>query len=526
MNSISVSIPRAARPEEVGVSSAAIAEYIRDVEESGIESHSLMIIRHGKVAYESWRKPYAPDVPHIMYSVSKSIISIAAGFAITEGYMTPETRLVDVFPECKPEKPDEALEKITLHQLMTMTVGKNVSILADKTSHNWVRDFMQVKQSFQPGEGWTYVNENTYCVSAMISKLTGMSVTDYLNPRLYEPLGITSYQWERDHTGIETGGWGLFLKTEDLAKIALCCLNNGVYDGKQIIPAEWLKLASSDLTTGIPGAPDYGYGYFIWGCDTENTVRFDGMFSQLAYIYKEYDAVVILTNNEIIEDKAIECYRRYFPDAFFDNVNPPTVEIPEFTPLDEAPIMPRQPETEKAISGKTIKLNPAAAYHLLNYSLSTLTFPAIYMSAVKPGPVDNFKFNFYEDECTMYWTEGKESNVIHIGLDGNPRRSKITLGKLNYTASSTAAWLNENTLEVWIRPLESINQRKFRFVFKGNSVTLEPSSNPELSYIAEKLLPTINRMIPNPTAYKLFSKFLLQSHKLVDAPYRGKFVRK
>ncbi len=525
MTTFKASIPRAATPEEVGVSSAAIAEYVRDIEDSGIESHSLMVIRHGKVAYESWRKPYEADIPHTMYSVSKSIMSIAAGFAVTEGYLTPETRLVDVFPEYKPEQPDESLEKITLHHLLTMTVGKNVSLLADKTSRYWVRDFMKVKQTFEPGEGWSYVNENTYCVSAMITKTTGMSVTDFLKPRLYEPLGITSYQWERDHTGVETGGWGLYLKTEDLAKIALCCLNDGVYNGKQIIPKEWLDVAASDVTKGVPNSPVDGYGYSIWGCDTEQTYRFDGMFSQFAYIFKEYNAVVVLTNNEIIEAKAVECFRRYFPDAFFDNVNPPTVEIPEFTPLEEVPPMPRQYETEKSIAGRRIKFKPAAACKLLGYPLSTLTLPAVYMSAIKPGPVDNFKFNFYEDECTMYWTEGKESNIIHIGLDGKPRKSKITLGRINYTASSTAAWLNENTLEVWIRPLESINQRKFRFVFDKGTVTLKPSSNPEISYIAEKLLPTIHNMIPNETAFNVFSQFLLRSHKLVDAPYHGKFTK-
>lgn len=526
MLSVNVSIPRADKPEDVGVSSAAIAEYVRDIEKSGIESHSLMIIRHGKVAYESWRKPYEADTPHIMYSVSKSIMAIAAGFAITEGYMTPETRLVDVFPECVPENHDEALEKITLHQLMTMTVGKNVSPLADKTSRHWVRDFMEVRQTFQPGEGWTYVNENTYCVSAMISKLTGMSVTDYLKPRLYEPLGITSYQWERDHTGVETGGWGLYLRTEDLAKIALCCLNDGVYDSKQIIPKEWLDLACSDLTSGISGAPEYGYGYFIWGCDTPDTVRFDGMFSQLAYIYKEYDAVVVLTNNEIIEDKAIECYRRYFPDAFFDNVNPPTVEIPEFTPLKEISPMPGQPETEKKISGRTIKFSSNPVLDAFGFPLSLLTFPTIYMSAVKPGPVDNFRFSFYGDECTMYWAEGKETNIIHIGLDGVPRRSRIRLGRIDYTTSATGAWLDKNTLEIHIRPLESLNKRIFRFTFKGNSVTLRPSSDPDIRYIGEKVLPSVKRMMPSPAAYKIFSKFILNCHKLVDAPLHGKFVDK
>ncbi|MBQ3498287.1 MAG: serine hydrolase [Clostridia bacterium] len=518
-------IPRAASPEEVGVSSAAIAGFIRDCEENGIENHSFMVIRHGKVAYEAWRKPYSADIPHTMYSVSKSIIAIAAGFAVSEGLITTDTRLVDVFPEYRPEKPDEALEAITLHSLMTMTAGKNVSLLADKTSKHWVRDFVETKQSYFPGKSWSYISENTYCVAAMLSRLSGMTVTEYLKPRLYEPLGITSHQWERDTSGIEVGGWGLFLKTEDLAKIALCCLNGGKFNGKQIIPREWIALAASNHTEGIENSPEAGYGYFIWRCDCdESTYRFDGMFSQFAIMFEKYDAVVVMTDNEINEAKTLACFWQHFPEAFFDGEAPKAVDIPAFSVLDEVKLGTRQTDLEEHISQKTIKLSNNPIVSLSGYPLSVLTFPAVYMSADKAGPMDNIKLKFYEDECTMYWTEGDESNIIHIGLDGIPRKSRITLGKLKYTTSSTAAWLDKNVLEIRIRPLETVCQRVLRFTFKGNSVTLEPSSMPHLSYLSEELEPTVQNMMSGQAPHAMIRLVFLNAYKLLDAAHHGKLI--
>ncbi len=518
----SSAIPRAAFPEEVGVSSDIVARLIEDIEANNIETHSLMIVRHGKVAYEQWRKPYGPDLMHIMYSVSKSVTSTAAGFAVSEGLLTLDTKLIDVFPEYRRNKDDEDLENITLHHLLNMTAGKAVSIVTDKTSKNWVKDFINTKQGYPPGEGWSYISENTYCVVAMIAKLTGQTLTEYLTPRLYEPLGIETTQWERDSQGIETGGWGLFLKTEDLAKIALCYLNKGVYNGKQVIPKDWIELATADQTTGTEGAPEHGYGYFIWGCSQKNTYRFDGMFSQFAYIYKDLDAVIVTTNNEINEDKMHQCLARHDLDMFFDGEAPETVEIPEFTELAEIEASERQPEREKKIEGKTIKVafNPMLA--TIGFPLSILTFPAVYMSAYRPGPMDNIRFNFYDDECTMYWTEGKEANIIHIGLDGKARHSKIMLGKLRYTLCSSGAWLDDRTLEIWIRPLESINQRRLKFTFKGSSVNIAPSSMPTLPYLANELVPTLQDMLPGETVYSMFKLMFLNIHRILDADHKGK----
>ncbi len=523
---IDKSLPRAASPEEVGVSSAVIDEYLRDVEESEIELHSMMVLRHGKVAYETWREPYTPDTPHTMYSVSKSVISTAAGFAVAEGLMTLDTKLLDVFPEYRTDKRTEDDEKITLRALLTMTAGKDVSLFSDKTSKTWVKDFFDSRWGFKPGEGWKYISENTYCVGAMITRLTGMTVTEYLTPRLYEPLGIDVPAWERDATGVETGGWGIFLKTEDLAKIAQCYLDHGKFMGKQVIPAEWTveatkKQADNSNDVGIDNT--VGYGYYFWRCGgCEDAFRFDGMFSQFAIVFEKLDAVLVVTSNEVNEQKSRDAIWRHFPEAFFEGEAPAKAQVAALKPL--AGIAPRKRSTalEKKLEGRAIKIIPDQILKVAGYPMSVLSFAAVYMSADKCGPIDNVRFSFYEDECTMYWSEGRETNIIHIGMDGVERFSHIRLGKLDYTAASTAAWTAENTLEVWIRPLEAVGQRRLKFTFHKDNVLIKPSTMPTLRSLSVSVADGLVGMFPNPTIFALFKAFMKKLPLVLEPTHFGR----
>ncbi len=522
------SLPRAASPEEVGVSSAAINEYLRDVEESNIELHSMMVLRHGKVAYETWREPYTPELPHTMYSVSKSVISTAAAFAIEEGLMTLDTKLLDVFPEYRTDKRTEDDERITLRALLTMTAGKDVSLFADKTSKTWVKDFLDSRWGFKPGQGWKYINENSYCVAAMINRLTGMTVTEYLTPRLYEPLGIQVPAWERDTHGVETGGWGIFLKTEDLAKIAQCYLDHGKYMGQQVIPAEWTVEATknqADNSSDVGPDNTVGYGYYFWRCGgCPDAYRFDGMFSQFAFVFEKLDAVLVLTSNEVDEQKSRDAVWRHFPGVFFDGDEPERAEIDALRPLIGITPGPRNTALEKKLEGHTIKINPDLMLKIAGYPMSVLSFAAVYMSAEKAGPIDNVKFSFYEDECTMYWTEGKESNIIHIGMDGVERQSHIRLGKLDYTAASTAAWTGKDTLELWIRPLEAVGQRRLTFTFRKDKVFIKPSTMPSMRSLAVSVAEGLAGLFPNPTIYACFKAFMRNIHVFLEPIHFGKII--
>ena len=144
-------IPRADFPEQVGISSNELAALISDFDSSNIEVHSVMLIRHGKVACECYRHPYHRNSPHTMYSVSKSYVSVAMGFAIDEGLVSLDTKVIDIFPEYRPKKPDENLEKMTVYHLLTMSAGKDVSVMSNKSGSNWVKDFFASKWGYAPG---------------------------------------------------------------------------------------------------------------------------------------------------------------------------------------------------------------------------------------------------------------------------------------------------------------------------------------------------------------------------------------
>ena len=227
-----IRIPRAQSPEAAGVSSAALSAMTRGILGHGLGVHSVMVLRRGQVAYEDFRTPYGPEIPHAMYSVSKSITSIAVGFAVEEGKLRLEDNVAELVPELREFDRHENLEKLQVEHLVSMCAGKKISVAADRTKKQWVRDFGRAAWAYAPGEGWHYCNENIYMLCVILQRVTGESVVDYLVPRLFEPLGIARPFWETDGQGVEAGGWGLFLKTEDMAKIGLCYLRDGVFQGR------------------------------------------------------------------------------------------------------------------------------------------------------------------------------------------------------------------------------------------------------------------------------------------------------
>jgi hypothetical protein len=429
----SKALPRADFPEQVGVSSKAISELLDDFERSGIELHSIMILRHGKVAFETWRDPYAPDIPHTMYSVSKSFTSIAIGFAIDEGLLTLDTKVIDIFPEYRPQKYDENLEKLTVFHLLTMTAGKDVSVLENKAKVSWLKSFFGARWAFAPGEDWKYISENCYVMAAIIQKLTGMTVREYLAPRLFKPLGIRENPaWETDPNGLEAGGWGLFITTEELAKVIDCMSHGGKYQGKQVIPEFWAReagKAQADNSSKSSNQIDscVGYGFNFWCCHFPGSYRADGMFSQFGIVLPEYDANIITTCSEVFEQKTRDCLWRHFPEGFIEPKDEPeqTTLPMTLTPLPVLTAGRRNPVLEKKLSYSTIHMLYNPVLDVAGFPVSVLPTAVVYMSADRAGNIDKINLDFSENECRFTWSEGKVRNTIVSGLDGKYRKSKM-----------------------------------------------------------------------------------------------------
>ncbi len=494
-------LKRATYPEEVGISSLAIKKIIDEFKNRDVEVHSLMILRHGMVAFESWAYPFTPEMPHIMYSVSKSFTSIAIGFAIDEGLLTIDTKLVDIFPDYNnPE--DEKLQKLTVFHLLTMTAGKMVGVLTDKTKNQWIKDFFDAPWGFAPGEGWEYISENQYMLSAIIKELTGQTLREYLAPRLFKPLGIRENPfWECDGNGIEAGGWGLHITTEELASFTQCLLEKGKYKGKRVIPAKWVKYATSGLVDNdgafgsVAADTTSGYGACFWRNGTSNGYRADGMFSQFGFVFEEQDACMVVTACEITEQLTRDCIWPHFDDLFVKEGSKQKVrELPSLNNLADLPASKIHSRYEEVLKTKKITLKPNTALEVLKFPLSVLPMYTTFMSTDKAGYYNNFAFDFEEDECIMAWDEGEAHNEIRCSMKGTVSFSPLHLGGMDFTASASACWINETNLFVWIRPLGAIGQRRLRFEFHDNgTVTLYSSTSPALDRVAVDLSSTFTK---------------------------------
>jgi CubicO group peptidase (beta-lactamase class C family) len=293
----SVSLPRSS-PEAEGLSSAGIREFVEVADRDVHTLHSIMVVRHGKVVAEGWWKPEAADKPHVLHSLSKSFTSTAVGLAVSEGKLSIDDPVLSFFPEDAPAQPSDKLKAMRVRDLLTMTSGHEVEVKFT-TNTPWVRSFLAHPVPFKPGTHFQYNTPGTHMLSAIVRKVTGQTVLDYLRPRLFEPLGIENPEWGASPQGNTIGGSGLYLRTEDIAKFGQLYLQKGKWEGRQLIPATWVEQATSkQVSNGSDPAKDWdqGYGFQFWRC-RHGAYRGDGANGQFCIVLPELDAVVAITAN-------------------------------------------------------------------------------------------------------------------------------------------------------------------------------------------------------------------------------------
>ncbi|MGI6366851.1 MAG: serine hydrolase domain-containing protein [Anaerolineae bacterium] len=289
-------------PESVGIPSEAVAAFVEAVQQKVGGLHSFMLLRHGQVAAEGWWAPYAPQRPHMLFSLSKSFAATAVGLAIEEGRLSLQDPVISFFPEETPSRVSRNLAAMTVHHLLSMNTGHHVDASAEtfkRMDGNLVRRFLRIPVKHKPGSWFVYNTAATYILSAIVHKLTGMPLTAYLQPRLFDPLGIAPPLWDSDPLGINMGGFGLHLTTEDIARFGQLFLQEGRWGDRQLVPADWIRtahVAHSD-NSNQPGNPDWqqGYGYQMWVC-RHGAYRGDGAFGQYCVVMPEQDAVLAATS--------------------------------------------------------------------------------------------------------------------------------------------------------------------------------------------------------------------------------------
>ena len=294
-------LPRSA-PEAQGVSSVDLLAFVEALDAAGDPAvadglHSVMVVRHGQTIAEGWWAPYKPQLRHQLYSLSKSFTSTAVGIAATEGKLRIDDPVLTFFPAEAPADPSAHLKAMRVADLLRMATGHQGEP-PHLRSEPWVRQFLSHPVPFKPGTHFLYNTPATFMQSAIVQKATGEKLHDYLGPRLFAPLGIEGATWEESPEGMSVGGFGLSVRTGDIATFGQMLLQKGTWEGREIVPAAWVEEATSrQVANGSNPESDWdqGYGYQFWRC-RHGAFRGDGAFGQYCIVLPEEDAVVAITS--------------------------------------------------------------------------------------------------------------------------------------------------------------------------------------------------------------------------------------
>lgn len=282
-------------PEKQGVSSRHIAAFLNALhQDPTLRMHSVMIVRNGKILCQAAFGAQDITLPRMTFSACKSITALAIGILMDDGLLSPTDRLIDLFPEEGSILSRQLMKDLTVAHLLSMQTGNQFNEAACMTEEDWLHGFFSSpKLTSAPGEKFHYNSLNTYILAAIICRLTGMSLTDFLTKRLFAPMGIGDFYWERCPKGTEKGGWGLYMRPEDLAKLGQLIQDDGMYHGQQLVSREFLAKATSRQAEVPPHYGDYNYGWQFWVGREKNTVLFNGMLGQNVLCFRNSGITVV-----------------------------------------------------------------------------------------------------------------------------------------------------------------------------------------------------------------------------------------
>jgi CubicO group peptidase (beta-lactamase class C family) len=467
------SLPRST-PEEQGVSATAINTFLDSIARSKHEFQSFILVRHGKVIAEGWWNPYRPDLKHTLYSLSKSFTATAVGFAKAEGKLKLTDKVISFFPDKLPDTVSANLKELDVKDLLTMSVGQEPDpTFAVTQTKDWVKTFLALPVKYEPGSRFLYNSMATYMLSAIVQKVTGQKVVEYLQPRLFDPLGISGIDWETDLSGVSTGGWGLRLKTEDIAKFAQLFLQKGKWNGKQVLPEGWSEEAS---TAHIIQHPQYsqakrdssdweqGYGYQMWRC-RNNAFRGDGAFGQYAIVIPEHDAVIAITSETAdMQGELNLIYSILFPAFQKGSLKPNKTADDALAKKLTSLTLPLKKETvnvrSSMLTGKTFTFDANA---LDIQSMSFDVKDNIYNVGMNVGS-ERYSFKLAPNS----WEVGETTLAGPYLLMSATNNLK---GLPPFKVAGEYTWIDANTLEMIIRYTESPHTRTITCKFDGDNIS-------------------------------------------------------
>lgn len=456
-------------PEAEGVPSGAIIalfDSLAALPETDI--HSVMVLRHGKVIGEIYPAPFAPEYRHTMYSCSKTFVGAAVGLAIAENRLRLADRVGTFFPESLPGTISGNLAAMTVRDLLTMTSGITPDWNMRNVTPGWIRAYL-AKPVNTPGQKFEYDSICSYLLSAIVQKVTGMTLLDYLKLKLFTPMNITDVAWEISPEGYNTGGWGLYIQSESLAKFGLLLLNRGVWKGEQLIPASWVEEMSSKQVE----AGDEDYGYQMWLCDYPGAVRADGALGQYILVIPAKDMVVVITECTLINGRNQRglVWNRLLPEVG-----------------DE--VLPTGKDYKKLRKKQTAYALPVVQGEASSSASARYEGKSITLDSNKYG-WKSLNLRFRQKEVALAVTDEKGvSYELSFGykqwlknsIDSHPPYSIAPIGCFKgiegpFRVAGSYAWPSAATLRLKAHYVDWVSALGITFHFNGDSVGLVVSEN-------------------------------------------------
>jgi len=451
-------------PETMGVSSKAILDFVTAADQQVQSMHSFILVRRGHVIAEGWWTPYAPEIPHSLFSLSKSFTSTAVGLVIAEHKLSLDDEILKFFPEDAPRNPSSTnLKAMRVRDLLRMSTGQQAE--PRRTNDEpWTKTFLAQPVPFKPGTHFLYNTSGTYMLSAIVQKVTGQTVLDYLRPRLFEPLGITNPTWEKSPQGISTGGYGLSIRTEDIAKFGLLYLNRGKWANKQLIPESWVVQATA-LQTSNGSNPqsdwDQGYGYQFWRC-RHDAYRGDGAFGQFCIVMPAQEVVLAITSGTRDMQKVLDLvWDRLLPGIGKSTLN-------------------HHDETHKQLVTKLAGLrippvqgSPAPPADLVKKTFTFPDNPRKLESITVGGGSDkgtdlSVRIAGHDSELTLSPNTWRAGRMMLAGPAATAAEQRVSV---------SGAWTAPNVLTAQVCQVETPFITTYEFTFKGDGVYLKTSVN-------------------------------------------------
>ena len=454
-------LPRSS-PEAQGIPSAAILAFVEAAEKDVDALHSVMIVRHGHVVAEGWWAPYEANAPHALYSLSKSFTSTAVGLAVAEGKLSLDDEVLKFFPDDAPAEPGKNLKAMRVSDLLRMSTGHEAEPSL-KDQANWAKTFLAQPVPHKPGTHFLYNTAATYMLSAIVQKATGSTVLDYLRPRLFEPLGIEHPTWGTSPQGVTLGGYGLNVRTEDIARFGQLCLQKGRWDGKQLVPEAWVAAATARQTSnGSNPRSDWeqGYGYQFWR-SRHGAYRGDGAFGQYCIVLPEQDAVIAITSGV----KDMQSVLNLVWDTLLPALKPEPLAAD-----DEA-----RKALDRRLAGLSLRPQEGSSFNetAARVSGKRYAFPA------NPGKLEAITLDAGkdgDDVALVARVDGVDRRVA-CGR-GAWRKGRLALGPLpEQPAAVSGGWTGDETFAAKVCFSETPFLVTLNLKFSGDTLTLVTESN-------------------------------------------------